>query len=98
MKEKKSPCQRGPTRGRDGLFSQVGYAVRLFLFSLAAGDDDRGSAQDEHDASHVEDRGTNAAGGGKRRETKQSCSLLFFGFNFSFQPVYTVLLQFLPIG
>ena len=27
--------------------------MRLFLFGLAAGDDDRGSAEDEHDAGHV---------------------------------------------
>ena len=40
----------------------VDNTVGLVLFSLAAGDDDRGSAQDEHDASHVEDRGTDAAG------------------------------------
>ena len=33
------------------------------LFSLTASDHDRGSAQDEHEASHVEDRGTDAAGG-----------------------------------
>ncbi|MBR3016544.1 MAG: transposase [Clostridia bacterium] len=38
--------------------------MRLFLFSLAAGDDDRGSAKDEHDTGDVEDRGTDAAGGG----------------------------------
>ena len=37
--------------------------MRLVLFSLTAGDDDRGSAQDEHEASDVEDRGADAAGG-----------------------------------
>ena len=58
----KSPCQREPTRGRVMAYSaMVGYAVRLVLFSLAAGDDDRGSAEDEHDASDVEDRGADAA-------------------------------------
>ena len=65
MKEKKSPCQRGPTRGRDGLFSQVGHTVGIVLFGLAAGDDDRGSAEDEDDTGHVEDRGTDAASGGQ---------------------------------
>ncbi len=64
MKEKKSPCQRG--RHGEGLWLiQLWLVMRLVLFSLAAGDDDRGSAQDEHDASHVEDRGTDAAGGGQ---------------------------------
>ena len=29
------------------LIQQVGYAVGLFLFSLSAGDDDRGSAEDD---------------------------------------------------
>ena len=39
------------------------WLVVLVLFGLAAGDDDRGSAQDKHDTGHVEDRGTDAAGG-----------------------------------
>ena len=54
------PVSAGPTQGRDGLFSQVGYAVGLVLFGLTAGDDDRSSAEDEHSANDVEDRGTDA--------------------------------------
>ena len=38
----------------------------LVLFSLATSDDDGSGAQNEHDASHVEDGGTDAAGGGKQ--------------------------------
>ena len=53
---KEIPVPAGPTRGRVMAYSaMVGYAVRLVLFSLAAGDDDRGSAKNHHDARDVED-------------------------------------------
>ena len=48
----KSPCQLGSRHG-DGLWLIQPWLVVLVLFSLAAGDDDRGSAEDEHDAGHV---------------------------------------------
>ncbi len=35
--------------------------MRLVLFGLAAGDDDRGSAENQDSADDVEDRGTDAA-------------------------------------
>ena len=38
--------------------------MELFLFSLTAGNDDRGSAENQDSANDVEDRGTDATGGG----------------------------------
>ena len=41
------------SRHGDVLWLTQPWLVVLVLFSLAAGDDDRGSAEDEHDAGHV---------------------------------------------
>ena len=59
----KSPHQLGSQCG-EGVIYFASRMAELFLFSLPTSNDDRGSAQDEHDASDVEDRGTDAAGGG----------------------------------
>ncbi len=64
--QEESPHLRGADTGWNGMAYQPLLLLGLFLFGLAAGDDDRGSAQDEHDTGHVEDRGTDAAGGGER--------------------------------
>ncbi len=55
----------GADTGQSVMAYSAKLVMRLVLFGLAAGDDDRGSTQDEHDTGHVEDRGTDATGGGK---------------------------------
>ena len=43
-------------------YSAIGWLViRLFLFSLAAGEDDSGSAENQDSADDVEDHGADAA-------------------------------------
>ncbi len=59
----RNPRASGSRHGEGLWLIQPWLVMRLVLFSLAAGDDDRGSAEDEHDASDVEDRSTDAAGG-----------------------------------
>ena len=61
--DSKIPVSAGSRHG-DVLWLIQPWLVMMqsVLFSLAAGDHDRGSAQHEHSASDVEDRGTDAAG------------------------------------
>ena len=71
--------------------------VELFLFSLAAGEDDGGSAENQDSANDVEDRGTDAAGGGVEGTTQKATPTNLIEVILFFLRACTVLLRFLPI-
>ena len=61
----KIPVPTGSRHGEGLWLIQPWLIIGLLLFSLAAGEDDSGSAENEDSANDVEDRGTDAAGGGE---------------------------------